>query len=133
MGMDADDDGTVSRAEFLEWVLIETGKCDKKFLKEANDTFEELDKDSSETLTIEVSCLAPHPFLLICWVFFATTSQDLYAYQKRHQSFVFKQPAARKNTKKKHRAEKSESEAKPKKRRSDNKMVKKVSKQQVVV
>jgi Ca2+-binding EF-hand superfamily protein len=56
--MDTSGDGKVSEAEFLAFVLIECGKCDREFLEGVQDTFKELDQDGSGELCLEVRGLS---------------------------------------------------------------------------
>ena len=48
--MDADGDGTVSKAEFLEFMLVATDQVDQESLDHLKEHFDRLDKDKSGTL-----------------------------------------------------------------------------------
>lgn len=48
--MDADRDGRVSRAEFLEFMLVAMNKVDQELLDELKEHFQRLDKDNSGSL-----------------------------------------------------------------------------------
>lgn len=48
--MDSDGDGTVSKAEFLEFMLIVTDQVSKEALDNLKDHFDRLDKDGSGSL-----------------------------------------------------------------------------------
>lgn len=48
--MDKDRNGTVSRLEFIEFMLLSMDKVDVDFLNRLNAQFDELDKDGSDTL-----------------------------------------------------------------------------------
>jgi Ca2+-binding EF-hand superfamily protein len=49
--MDEDGDGNVSRAEFLEFMLLAMNKVDKKFIDEMRGHFERLDTDNTGMLS----------------------------------------------------------------------------------
>jgi len=49
--MDTDGDGDVTRAEFLEFMLVAMGKVDKDFIDELRASFSRLDKDNNGTLS----------------------------------------------------------------------------------
>ena len=51
--MDGDKDGTVSRAEFLELMLVAMNKIDKDLLETLREYFDRLDVDGTGTLTKE--------------------------------------------------------------------------------
>ena len=48
--MDADGDGTVTRAEFLEFMLVAMNQVDQDTLDSLKEHFDRLDKDRSGTL-----------------------------------------------------------------------------------
>ena len=48
--IDWNNDGHISELEFLQFALLEVGKCDVKFLREVKKQFDELDIDGSGTL-----------------------------------------------------------------------------------
>jgi hypothetical protein len=51
--MDEDGDGNVSRAEFLEFMLVAMNKVDKEFINEMRGHFERLDADNTGFLSRE--------------------------------------------------------------------------------
>lgn len=53
LGLDLNGDGQVTESEFLSFVLVECGKCDKKFLRTVKKTFDDLDRSKTGTLCIK--------------------------------------------------------------------------------
>jgi potassium channel subfamily K len=51
--LDKDGDGTVTRAEFLEYMLVALQKVDQEDIDELHNAFERLDSDQSGTLTAQ--------------------------------------------------------------------------------
>mmetsp|Transcript_17688 Transcript_17688/g.41274 ORF Transcript_17688/g.41274 Transcript_17688/m.41274 type:complete len:300 (+) Transcript_17688:194-1093(+) len=49
--MDTDGDGVVTRAEFLEYMLVALNKVDKEFIEELRDHFKRLDVDGTGSLS----------------------------------------------------------------------------------
>ena len=62
--IDTDNSGSIDRAEFLAFILIQSGEVEEEKVRMVNEVFDSLDRDSSgevDLVDIEMSCSHNHP------------------------------------------------------------------------